>query len=165
MIGRLLADPIIEPRFMEWLRMIDEDDRVAVDRPRGGCSLTVTAQHFSGCPMSDPRESDFWQAAIRSGLMDVESLTACWEAVEPAKRDQPEHISRRLARRAVQAKLLTFWQAQQLLAGHTGGYKVDRYVLLDLIGRGGDGASVCWQGTPGSTALWRLQDPLARAAG
>jgi eukaryotic-like serine/threonine-protein kinase len=34
---------------------------------------------------------------------------------------------------------LTVWQAQQLLAGRTGGYKVDRYVLLDLIGQGGMG--------------------------
>ena len=56
---------------------------------------------------------------IRSGLMDVESLTACWDAIEPAKRDVPEHIDRRLARRAVESKLLTFWQAQQLLAGRT----------------------------------------------
>ena len=38
--------------------------------------------------MSDPRASDFWQAAIRSGLMDVESLTACWDAIHPANRDQ-----------------------------------------------------------------------------
>ena len=34
---------------------------------------------------------------------------------------------------------LTLWQAQQLLAGRTSGYKVDRYVLLDLIGQGGMG--------------------------
>ena len=71
--------------------------------------------------------------------MDVESLTACWNAIEPAKRDDPEHIDRRLARQAVQSKLLTLWQAQQLLAGRTSGYKVDRYVLLDLIGQGGMG--------------------------
>ena len=71
--------------------------------------------------------------------MDVESLTACWEAIEPAKRDQPEHIERRLARQAVQSKRLTLWQAQQLLAGRTSGYRVDRYLLLDLIGHGGMG--------------------------
>ena len=89
--------------------------------------------------MLDPRASQFWQAAIRSGLMDVEGLTACWEAIEPAKRDDPEHIDRRLARQAVQSKSLTLWQAQQLLAGRTSGYKVDRYLLLDLIGQGGMG--------------------------
>src|ERR1700684_2670832 len=89
--------------------------------------------------MYDPRVSQFWQATIRSGLLDVEGLTACWVAIEPAKRDAAEHIDRRMARRAVESKLLTFWQAQQLLAGRTSGYKVDRYLLLDLIGQGGMG--------------------------
>ena len=89
--------------------------------------------------MFDPRASNFWQSSIRSGLMDVEGLTACWEAIEPAKRDHPEHIERRLARRAVQLKRLTLWQAEQLLAGRSSGYKVDRYLLLDLIGHGGMG--------------------------
>ena len=89
--------------------------------------------------MYDPRASQFWQATIRSGLLDVEGLTACWDAIEPAKRDVPEHIDRRLARRAVESNLLTFWQAQQLLAGRTSGYRVDRYLLLDMIGQGGMG--------------------------
>ena len=31
------------------------------------------------------------------------------------------------------------WQAQQIIAGRTSGFKVDRYVLLDLIGQGGMG--------------------------
>ena len=89
--------------------------------------------------MYDPRASQFWQATIRSGLLDVEGLTACWDAIEPAKRDVPEHVDRRLARRAVESKLLTFWQAQQLLAGRTSGYRVDRYLLLDVLGQGGMG--------------------------
>ena len=45
--------------------------------PRRIGSHTVMAKQFSGCPMFDPRASQFWQATIRSGLMDVESLTAC----------------------------------------------------------------------------------------
>ncbi len=89
--------------------------------------------------MHDPRASQFWQATIRSGLLDEQGLTACWDAIEPAKRDVPEHIDRRLARRAVESKLLTFWQAQQLLAGRISGYRVDRYLLLDMIGQGGMG--------------------------
>jgi eukaryotic-like serine/threonine-protein kinase len=89
--------------------------------------------------MYDPRASQFWQSTIRSGLLDVEGLTACWDAIEPAKRDVPEHIDRRLARRAVESNLLTFWQAQQLLAGRTTGYCVDRYLLLEIIGQGGMG--------------------------
>jgi serine/threonine-protein kinase len=35
--------------------------------------------------------------------------------------------------------VLTLWQAQQLLAGRSSGFKVDRYLLLDLIGQGGMG--------------------------
>ena len=89
--------------------------------------------------MLDPQTSRFWQATILSGLMDAQALTACWNAIPPEKRDDPEHIDRRLARQAVQANALTLWQAQQLLAGRTSGYKVDRYVLLDLIGQGGMG--------------------------
>jgi eukaryotic-like serine/threonine-protein kinase len=89
--------------------------------------------------MLDPRSSNFWRAAIRSSLMDDEKLAACWDAIEPAKRDDPEHIDRRLAQRAVRAKWLTLWQAQQLLAGRISGYMVDRYQLLDLLGEGGMG--------------------------
>jgi serine/threonine protein kinase len=89
--------------------------------------------------MLDPQASRFWQSTLLSGLMDVQGLTACWEAIPPAKRDVAEHIDRRLARQAVQSKGLTLWQAQQLLAGRTSGFKVDRYILLDLIGQGGMG--------------------------
>jgi eukaryotic-like serine/threonine-protein kinase len=89
--------------------------------------------------MLDPQVSRFWQATLLSGLMDAQGLTACWDAIAPAKREDSEHIDRRLARQAVQLKALTLWQAQQLLAGRSSGYKVDRYVLLDLIGQGGMG--------------------------
>src|SRR5260370_5086076 len=89
--------------------------------------------------MLDPQASRFWQASLLSGLMDAQGLTACWDAIAPAKREVQEHLDRRLARQAVQLKALTLWQAQQLLAGRTAGFKVDRYVLLDLIGQGGMG--------------------------
>jgi serine/threonine protein kinase len=135
----LIVDALDAFAFMEWLRVAKEDDRVTVDRQRFDCSLGVMAQYFSVCPMYDPRASQFWNAAIRSGLLDAESLTACWDAIEPRKRDVPEHIDRRLARRAVESNLLSFWQAQQLLAGRSSGYRVDRYLLLDLIGQGGMG--------------------------
>ncbi len=89
--------------------------------------------------MLDPKASRFWQATVLSGLMDAQGLTACWNTIPPAKREDPQHIDRRLARQAVQARALTLWQAQQLMAGRTSGFKVDRYVLLDLIGQGGMG--------------------------
>jgi eukaryotic-like serine/threonine-protein kinase len=89
--------------------------------------------------MLDPQASRFWQAALLSGLMDADALNACWNAIPLGKKEAQEHIDRRLARQAVQSSAVTLWQAQQLLAGRTSGYKVDRYVLLDLIGQGGMG--------------------------
>jgi eukaryotic-like serine/threonine-protein kinase len=88
--------------------------------------------------MLDPQASRFWRAALQSGLIDAEGLNACWEAISPEKRT-PDQIDRRLARRAVQAGRLTLWQAQQLLAGRSTGFKIDRYVLLEMIGQGGMG--------------------------
>src|SRR5262245_6841520 len=90
----------------------------------------------AGCPMLDPQASRFWQAALQSGLMDAEGLTACWNAIPPGKREAPDHIDRRLARQSVQLTLLALWQPQQLRADRTSGFKVDRYVLLDMIGQG-----------------------------
>jgi eukaryotic-like serine/threonine-protein kinase len=89
--------------------------------------------------MVEPKESRFWQSTILSGLMDAQALNACWNAIPAGKRDDPQHIDRRLARQAVQARALSLWQAQQIIAGRTSGFKVDRYVLLDLIGQGGMG--------------------------
>jgi serine/threonine protein kinase len=88
--------------------------------------------------MVDPRTSRFWQAALQSRLIDVAELTACWETLPPEKR-VADQLDRRLARQAMQAGLLTLWQAQQLLAGRSTGYKIDRYVLLEMIGQGGMG--------------------------
>ncbi len=51
--------------------------------------------------MADPQASRFWLAAHQSGLLDVQSLTACWDAIPPEKRDGVEHLDRRLARQAV----------------------------------------------------------------
>ncbi len=89
--------------------------------------------------MLDPTASRFGQAALLSGLLDEAGLRACWEALPPEKRDVAEHLDRRLARQAVQSSALTLWQAQQLLAGRTNGFKVDRYLLLELLGQGGMG--------------------------
>jgi eukaryotic-like serine/threonine-protein kinase len=89
--------------------------------------------------MAEPQASRFWMAAQQSGLLDVQSLTACWDAIPLEKRDAVEHLDRRLARQAVQQNFLTLWQAQQLLAGRTSGFRVDRYLLLELIGQGGMG--------------------------
>lgn len=89
--------------------------------------------------MADPQATRFWRAALQSGLLDAAALTACHEAIPASKRDDVENLDRRLARQAVLSQSLTLWQAQQLMAGRTSGYKVDRYILLEMIGQGGMG--------------------------
>jgi serine/threonine-protein kinase len=89
--------------------------------------------------MIDPRMSRFWRLALQSGLIDDHGLSECWESIPADRRPAADQIDRRLARQAIQAKLITLWQAQQLLAGRVHGFKVGRYVLMDLIGQGGMG--------------------------
>jgi serine/threonine protein kinase len=88
--------------------------------------------------MVDPQASQFWRFAVKSGLLDDEAVQACWEKIPEDKRTA-DAVDRRLARQAVNAGLLTVWQAQQLLTGRATGFKIDRYLLLDLIGQGGMG--------------------------
>jgi serine/threonine-protein kinase len=88
--------------------------------------------------MVDPKASRFWQAARQSGLIDEEGLRACLAAVPPEKREG-EHLDRRLARQAVQQGKLSIWQAQQLMAGRSSGFKINRYTLIEMIGQGGMG--------------------------
>jgi serine/threonine-protein kinase len=88
--------------------------------------------------MLEPPACRFWQATLQSGLTDAKTLRTCWDAIPPEKR-VPQHIDRRLARQAVQSGVLTLWQAQQLMAGRSTGFKIDRYVLQELIGQGGMG--------------------------
>jgi serine/threonine-protein kinase len=85
--------------------------------------------------MLDPQQTRFGQAALSSGLIDADRLGACFQAIPAQKRDTPEHIDRRLAKAAVISRALSLWQAQQLLAGRNKGFKVDRYVLIDVIGQ------------------------------
>jgi serine/threonine protein kinase len=89
--------------------------------------------------MLDPRTLRFWQVACQSKLVDEDQLRTCWDQVPVEKRTE-DAGDRRLARRVVDAGLMTRWQAQQLLLGmkpHLLWY--DRYVVLDLLGQGGMG--------------------------
>ncbi len=52
--------------------------------------------------MAEPQAPRFRMAAQQSGLLDVQSLTACWDAIPLEKRDAVEHLNRRLARQAMQ---------------------------------------------------------------
>jgi len=88
--------------------------------------------------MLGPRSSRFHQAALQSGLIDEAGLADCWDLIAPERRT-PEAIDRRLARQTITTGRLTLWQAQQLLAGRVSGFQIDKYVLLNLLGRGGMG--------------------------
>ena len=88
--------------------------------------------------MLELKASRFYQLALQSGLIDEVGLTACFELIPPEKRTA-DAIDRRLARQAISTGKLTLWQAQQILGGRSTGFKIDKYVLLDLLGRGGMG--------------------------
>ncbi len=88
--------------------------------------------------MVDPQASRFWRGALQSGLIDAATLQTCWDAIAEEKRTA-DAVDRRLARVAINAGHVTVWQVQQLLTGRVTGFKIDRYVLLDLIGQGGMG--------------------------
>lgn len=85
-----------------------------------------------------PELSKFWQAAIRSGMLDPGALAACLEGIVP-ERLSPRALDRRLARHAVEGGRITPWQAQQLLLGRWRTLRVGKYELLRPIGRGGMG--------------------------
>ena len=88
--------------------------------------------------MLEPKASRFYQAALQSGLIDAAGLVACFDLIPPEKRT-PDAIDRRLARQAISTGRLTLWQAQQILGGRSSGFRIDKYILLDLLGRGGMG--------------------------
>ena len=88
--------------------------------------------------MLELKASRFHQAALQSGLIDEAGLAACFDLIPEEKRT-PDAIDRRLARQAISTGRLTLWQAQQILGGRSSGFKIDKYVLLDLLGRGGMG--------------------------
>ena len=89
--------------------------------------------------MLEPSQLRFWKLALESGLVTEPQLRACWDRITPEKRTV-DAADRRLARRAIDANLLTVWQAQQLLLGaRASSLRYDRYILLDLLGQGGMG--------------------------
>ncbi len=67
----------------------------------------------------------------QSGLLSP----AQFAALGPRLPDSPR--GRVVARALVEQGLITRFQAEQLLAGRTGGFFLDQYRILDLLGRGG----------------------------
>ncbi len=71
----------------------------------------------------------FVQRLAASRLLDASDLAAACAAAD---------TDRALARYLVHKRLLTRFQARQLFVGATG-FRVDKYIVLDCIGRGGNG--------------------------
>jgi serine/threonine protein kinase len=68
-----------------------------------------------------------------SGLLSADELAAVAERLPASNR------GRVVARALVRLGLLTRFQADQLLAGHTRGFHLGQYRILDLLGQGGMG--------------------------
>jgi hypothetical protein len=104
--------------------------------------------------MVEPQATRFWHAAVQSGLIEARSLDACWEKI-PVEKRTPDAADRRLARKAVEGGFFTLWQAQRLLEGvRPQSLQFDKYVLLDVIGRGAWAGSI-WRRIRGWIAEWR----------
>jgi serine/threonine protein kinase len=83
--------------------------------------------------MSITTTEAFLKALRTSKLLSAEQIATVREMA--AEVDRPKSLARRLRKQ----KLLTRWQAGQLLAGRTS-FFLGRYKLVDLLGRGGMGS-------------------------
>jgi serine/threonine-protein kinase len=80
--------------------------------------------------MQTQTRSTFFDRLVASRLLDADAVAAARQAAGGDDTD--------LARYLVEHNLLTRFQVRQLHAGATG-FRVDKYVVLDCIGRGGNG--------------------------
>src|SRR5262245_43579615 len=78
--------------------------------------------------------SQFIQNLEASGLLEREDISAARAQVKEADLD-----AQALAVHLVQLRKLTPYQAKQLLAGNTRGFFLEKYKILEPIGRGGMG--------------------------
>lgn len=83
--------------------------------------------------MPEIARQDFLTLLQESRLIDAGVLAATLADAPDSPR------AKSLARHLVNKGLLTRFQAQHLLAGHSGGFFLGQYRILDLIGRGGMG--------------------------
>ena len=110
--------------------------------------------------MLDPQASRFWQAARQSELIDAEGLASVSRAIPPEKR-VAEHLDRRLARQAVQQGAHDL-ASSAAHGGTVSGFKINRYMLIDMIGQGGMGRVYLAKDTRLNRRV-AVEDPLARA--
>jgi serine/threonine protein kinase len=73
----------------------------------------------------------------RSGLVEAERLDAFLETIASTAGGDLGDDSEQIAKRFVDAGLITRWQADKLLAGKHRGFTLGKYKLLSQIGKGG----------------------------
>src|SRR5262245_48174261 len=78
--------------------------------------------------------SQFIQNLQASGLLEQQDLSAARDQANDTDLD-----GQSLAVQLVQARKITPYQAKQLLAGNTRGFFLEKYKILEPIGRGGMG--------------------------
>ena len=82
------------------------------------------------------RLEDFAAHVVESGLIPPDVLARVRSEIPARSGDDGAVV---LARRLIQDKLLTTFQARKLLSGRTSGFILDRYRLLRPLGEGGMG--------------------------
>lgn len=87
---------------------------------------------------SDSSLQDFWQLLWKSGLIDAAKLLAYGKRLrnDPLGPTTAEEFARRLVRDG----LVTRMQAEYLLKGRWRGFMLEKYRLLERLGKGGTGA-------------------------
>ena len=80
--------------------------------------------------------SEFLQVLSNSQLLSAKSLRQIAEQVQAAPR---ELSLARLINSLLKAGVLTGYQVQRLLCGHSDGFYLGKYKLFDVLGQGGMG--------------------------
>ena len=111
---------------LHWNKPTSYARSADVDRPSENCPFVPQKGLFMNALM----ENSFSQRVLASRLLDEERLGAARSAVQGDEDALPQYL--------IREGLLTRFQARQIRAGATG-FHVDKYVVVDCIGQGGNG--------------------------
>src|SRR5262245_1834544 len=100
----------------------------------GSVQTIAKEPRSKGVPtLPEVTQETFLSLVRQSGLIEPAALSAA--LVDAPDSQRTKHLARHL----VKKELLTRFQAQQLLAGRSGGFLLGQYRILDLIAQGGRG--------------------------
>ncbi len=103
-----------------------------------------------------PRPEDFAANVVRSGLVPAEAVDRARSEIPPSP---PDGEAVALARRLIQEKHLTAFQARKLLAGKTSGFFLGGYRLLKPLGAGGMGKVYLGENDQGDRVAIKVLPP------